>query len=94
MSVLTAGYCSGISWLQSADAALCLTGPGQESGIQLEMRRERFGEIVRLRRLNDDLLAVLPSLWPDLWKLVITGEQRRHLQATCLRVEQGMKDTE
>ena len=53
------------------------------------MKRGQFGEIISLRQLNDNLLGALHRLWPNLWKLVIDGEQRRHLQAICIRVEQG-----
>ena len=70
---------SGSGRLQSADAALCLTGPGQAPVTLLEMTRDGDGNVkVTLRQPTDALLAALPGLGPRLWKLHITGEQRQH----------------
>ena len=74
---------SGSSRLQSADAALYLTGPGQSPVRRLKMTwSSKLGVSVGIRQMNDAFLASLRGLWPDLKKLYIAGEQRRHLQTS------------
>ena len=83
---------SGSGRLQPADVALCLTVTGQAAGAELKMTRDQWGVRVRLRRMTNSLMAFLPKLWQNLY-LYITGEQRQHLQAIDVRVEQGMTVT-
>ena len=85
---------SGSGRLQSADAALCLTGPGQAPVTLLEMGTDSDGDVwVTLRQPTDDLLAALPGLRPRLRRLDITGEQRQHLQAGDVPAGLGMANT-
>ena len=50
-------------------------------------------EWVSLRRTNNNFLAFLLSLWPDLHSLFIAGEQWQVLQAVDIWAEQGMTGT-
>ena len=74
---------SGSGRLQSADAALCLTGLGHVPVSVLERKqywpRNSSGNVeVSLRHPTNTLLKVVAKLWPRLWKLIIAGEQRQH----------------
>ena len=79
----------GSGRLQSADAALCLTGPLQVPVRALEMTRFKWGVALSLYQPTDAFLEVIPGLWPRLWKLDLAGEQRQPLQAGDIRAEWG-----
>ena len=72
--------------------SLCLTGPGQSSVKQLEVRRDFSWKdvFVWMRQPTNAMVAALPDAWPGLYALNITGEQRQHLQAVSIRTGQGM----
>ena len=59
----------------------------------LEMGRYPDGDVwVALRRTTNAFLALLPSLWSNLYGLNIKCEQRQRLQAIDIWAEQGMTD--
>ena len=59
-------------------------------GPQEEVKRN---ESVSLPYIDYNTAAALPSQYPNVKRLVIAGEQGRHLQAVDIRADQGMVDT-
>ena len=48
---------------------------------------------VSVQQADNSTLAALADRWPRLWGLLITCEQRQHLQTIDIRAGQGMADT-
>ena len=74
----------GCGLLQSADAALCLTG--LEAPLEQWLPGAGLGSLrsLHLRScsgVTDTALAQLPALVPSLTTLEVAGEQRRHVNA-------------
>ena len=73
---------SGSGRLQSADVALCLTGPEQASGELLEVKADQWGNVYVSTHLTDsNTLADLLAYEPNVTTLRIVGEQRAYPQA-------------
>ena len=79
---------SGSGRLQSADVALCLTGPEQAPGELLEVTEDPWGNVYVSTHLTDsNTLADLLVQQPSVVYLRIVGERRELPQAIDMRTD-------